>query len=148
MNRWFQSKQSQNAQPDDGLQPVAALPASWYRSTAMYELERRAIFSRRWLLVSHRARFVNLGDYIQITEAGFTFFLIKDRQGQVRAHHNLCRHRAYPLVENEAGNLNILACKYHGMYNILTPFSTISLFISSFSLLVLNADEYRMVLRL
>ena len=82
----------------------------------MYELERRAIFSRRWLLVSHRARFINPGDYVQITEAGFTFFLIKDRQGEIRAHHNVCRHRAYPLIEKEMGSLNFLACKYHGKY--------------------------------
>lgn len=114
MNNWFQNKVAPNPQQDDSPQTAHSLPASWYRSSAMYELERRAIFSRRWLLVSHRARFVKAGDYVQITEANFTFFLIKDRQGEIRGHHNVCRHRAYPLVENEEGNMNIIACKYHG----------------------------------
>ncbi|BCR90350.1 aromatic ring-hydroxylating oxygenase subunit alpha [Aspergillus chevalieri] len=114
MINWFQSKVTPKSQQDDGSQTIKSLPASWYRSSAMYELERRAIFSRRWLLVSHRARFAVPGDYVRITEAGFTFFLIKDRQGQIKAHHNVCRHRAYPLIENERGHLNIIACKYHG----------------------------------
>ncbi|OQE28140.1 hypothetical protein PENFLA_c005G06685 [Penicillium flavigenum] len=114
MTSWFGRKETPKPHQDDGSQTVKALPASWYRSSAMYELERRAIFSRRWLLVSHKARLVNSGDYIRITEANFTFFLIKDRQGQIRAHHNVCRHRAYPLIENEEGHINIIACKYHG----------------------------------
>lgn len=80
----------------------------------MYDLERRAIYSKKWIVVSHKARFVESGEFLRITEAGFTFFLIKDRQGEIRAHHNVCRHRAYPLVEKDAGKIAILACKYHG----------------------------------
>lgn len=80
----------------------------------MYQLERRAIFSQRWLLVSHQARFEKPGDFVQITEANITFFLIKDRKGTINAHHNVCRHRAYVLVEDDAGRMKTLACKYHG----------------------------------
>lgn len=91
-----------------------ALPAAWYTSPAMYELERRAIFSKKWLLVTHVLRFPDIGHFMRITEAGYTFFLIRDRQGQIRAHHNICRHRAYPIVEKDSGKASVLACKYHG----------------------------------
>ncbi|QLI74007.1 Carnitine monooxygenase oxygenase subunit [Metarhizium brunneum] len=91
-----------------------ALPAAWYTSPAMYELERRAIFSKKWLLVTHVLRFPDIGHFVRITEAGYTFFLIRDRQGQIRAHHNICRHRAYPIVEKDSGKASVLACKYHG----------------------------------
>jgi phenylpropionate dioxygenase-like ring-hydroxylating dioxygenase large terminal subunit len=80
----------------------------------MYELERRAIFSKKWLLVTHKLRFPDVGHFVKITEAGYTFFLIKDRQGQIRAHHNICRHRAYPIVEKDHGKASVLSCKYHG----------------------------------
>ncbi|EGX91794.1 iron-sulfur cluster-binding protein, rieske family domain protein [Cordyceps militaris CM01] len=80
----------------------------------MYELERRAIFSKKWLLVTHKLRFPDTGSYVKITETGYTFFLVRDRQGAIRAHHNICRHRAYPIVEKESGKASILACKYHG----------------------------------
>ncbi|KAF7541809.1 hypothetical protein G7054_g239 [Neopestalotiopsis clavispora] len=80
----------------------------------MYELERRAIFSKKWILVSHKLRFVNAGDFVCITEAGFPFFLIKDRVGNINAFHNVCRHRAYPVIEKGSGTASVLACKYHG----------------------------------
>jgi nitrite reductase/ring-hydroxylating ferredoxin subunit len=112
MSRWFNFGAAKDH--DQGPQTTKALPASWYRSSAMYDLERRAIFSRKWIVVSHKARFVQAGDFLRITEAGFTFFLIKDRRGEIRAHHNVCRHRAYPLIEQDSGKLSILSCKYHG----------------------------------
>ncbi|KEF60715.1 uncharacterized protein A1O9_02276 [Exophiala aquamarina CBS 119918] len=90
------------------------LPASWYRSPEMYELERRAIFSKKWILVTHRSRFENPGDYLRITEAGFSFFLSLGKDDVLRGFHNICRHRGFPLLHNDEGNAKILACKYHG----------------------------------
>jgi phenylpropionate dioxygenase-like ring-hydroxylating dioxygenase large terminal subunit len=123
MSNWFRFGKSSSEKEVSANMTVRALPASWYRSGAMYELERRAIFSKRWLVVSHKARFTEPGQYCRITEAGFTFFLVRDRQGEVRAHHNVCRHRAYPLVEEDSGKVMTLACKYHG-----TPSTYVSLF--------------------
>ncbi|ETS85618.1 hypothetical protein PFICI_03643 [Pestalotiopsis fici W106-1] len=91
-----------------------ALPASWYRSSAMYELERRAIFSRKWILVTHSLRFQKPGDYVSFTEAGFSFFLIKDRENNINGFHNICRHRAFPVVTQDCGSASILSCRYHG----------------------------------
>ncbi|KAJ5927789.1 hypothetical protein N7466_006745 [Penicillium verhagenii] len=95
--------------------PVRALPASWYKSPEMYELERRAIFSRRWLFITHSSRVKNPGDWLRYDIAGFDFIITRDRQGDVNAFHNVCRHRAYPVVEKEgSGNSKILSCRYHG----------------------------------
>ncbi|KAL4762856.1 uncharacterized protein BDW70DRAFT_158462 [Aspergillus foveolatus] len=77
----------------------------------MYNFERRAIFSKKWMLVSHRLRFTEPGSYLQLQEGGFSFFLILDRQGKINGFHNNCRHRAYPLVEEDAGSVKIPACK-------------------------------------
>lgn len=99
---------------DDGIMTKGALPSSWYRSDEMYELERRAIFSKKWLLVTHKLRFTRPGDFVRFEEAGFPFFLCLDRDGNLNGFHNTCRHRAYPVINEEAGNAKILACKYHG----------------------------------
>lgn len=93
---------------------VRALPSSWYRSEGLYQLERRAIFSKRWILVTHKSRFVNTGDWVRFQQAGFSFFLMRDREGNIRGFHNICRHRAFPLVLEDQGQAKILACKYHG----------------------------------
>ncbi|KAH7020700.1 Rieske [2Fe-2S] iron-sulfur domain-containing protein [Microdochium trichocladiopsis] len=96
--------------------PSAALnlPASWYRSPAMYELERRAVFSQRWILITHQHRFSKAGDFHTSTHAGFSFFLVLDREGNINGFHNMCRHRAYPIFEKKSGTASILSCKYHG----------------------------------
>lgn len=98
---------------DETKHTVKALPASWYTSSEMYELERRAIFSRKWILVTHQQRLANTGDYVQTTIAGYPILIVKDRKSKIHAHHNVCRHRAYPVVEEESGNASILTCKYH-----------------------------------
>ncbi|KAJ5902850.1 hypothetical protein N7495_003378 [Penicillium taxi] len=69
--------------------PMRALPASWYTSQDMYELERRAIFSRKWLLTTHKHRVPNCGDYVQYDAAGFEFIVAKDQQGEIKAFHSV-----------------------------------------------------------
>ncbi|KAF7623920.1 Rieske 2Fe-2S family protein [Aspergillus flavus] len=109
LSSFNKSDQSQEKGPE-----ARALPASWYHSSPLYELERRAIFSKRWLLVTHRSRLTKPGDFIRYEEAGFPIFLCLDRQGNLRGFHNVCRHRAFPVVISDSGSANILACKYHG----------------------------------
>ncbi|KAF2011182.1 ISP domain-containing protein [Aaosphaeria arxii CBS 175.79] len=95
--------------------PVRALPASWYTSPEMYEMERRAIFAKRWLFITHKSRLQKAGDWVRYTLAGYDFFLIRDRKDNINALHNTCRHRAYPVIDKEGeGNAQILACRYHG----------------------------------
>lgn len=64
---------------------VRALPASWYASTDIYELEKRAIFSKQWLLTTHKARFPYVGDWLDYEVANFHFVIFKDGQGNIKA---------------------------------------------------------------
>lgn len=95
-------------------QSVRALPANWYTSSDMYELERRAIFSRKWLIVTHSLRLQKAGDFLRYQIAGFDFVITKDRAGNITAFHNVCRHRAYPVIEQDKGTAKIFSCRYHG----------------------------------
>ncbi|KAK3075640.1 hypothetical protein LTR53_000882 [Teratosphaeriaceae sp. CCFEE 6253] len=100
---------------DDEKTALRALPSSWYTSPEMYELERRAIFSRKWQLVTHQNRLIKPGDWLKFKIAGFEFVLTRDRENKINAFHNVCRHRAFPVVTGEqSGNSKILSCKYHG----------------------------------
>lgn len=104
--------------PDKTKTPITAaersLPASWYRSPSLYDLERRAIFSRKWILITHKLRLNTVGEYVSFDYAGFSFFLILDQQGNINSFHNICRHRAYPIVQQQCGKASVLSCKYHG----------------------------------
>ncbi|KAF9891331.1 hypothetical protein FE257_004186 [Aspergillus nanangensis] len=89
-------------------------PLTWWVDSELFELERRAIFSKQWLLLSHRSRFAKVGDYQSFDIAGFSIFLIQGKDGEVRAFHNVCRHRAYTVIKKESGSSAVLGCRYHG----------------------------------
>lgn len=99
---------------DEDKTALRALPSVWYTSQEMYQLERRAIFSKRWMLVTHKTRFNETGAWLKFSIAGFEFVLCQDRQGNINGFHNICRHRAFPVVLQDEGTSKIFACKYHG----------------------------------
>ncbi|RFU28649.1 hypothetical protein B7463_g7676, partial [Scytalidium lignicola] len=90
------------------------LPSRWYRDEKIFQLERRAIFSRCWHIASFTGRFQKPGDYLTLNMFGWPFFLIKDKTGQINAFHNVCRHRGHPVTTKESGSTTVLACRFHG----------------------------------
>lgn len=55
----------------------------WYRDEKIFQLERRAIFSRYWHVASFIAKFQKTGDYLTLEMFGWPFFLIKDKDGNI-----------------------------------------------------------------
>ncbi len=94
--------------------PVATLPASAYRSSAVFEQERARIFTRQWALFTWAERLAEPGSYVAATLAGFPILVLRDAAGQLRGFHNVCRHRAAMLVKEGAGRFKgALVCPYH-----------------------------------
>ncbi|KAI5369389.1 putative aromatic-ring-hydroxylating dioxygenase, alpha subunit, rieske [2Fe-2S] iron-sulfur [Septoria linicola] len=93
---------------------MASLPASWFASSEMYDLERRAIFSKKWMLTTHQIRLPIPGDWIKFEIVGYEYAISRDRKGEIHAFHNACRHRGYHVVEGASGHNQILSCRYHG----------------------------------
>ncbi len=93
---------------------TSTIPASWFREQAMYDFEKRAIVSKHWILITHKNRFTKAGDYLTFSMAGISFIVIRDRSGDINSFLNVCRHRAFPLLQKEEGTASILSCKYHG----------------------------------
>ncbi|CAG9994374.1 unnamed protein product [Clonostachys byssicola] len=88
--------------------------SSWLTSQSIYDVERRGIFSREWLMISHKSRFNEVGRWAQFDLAGYPILIVRDRTGSINAFHNVCRHRAYNVVDGDQGKASILSCKYHG----------------------------------
>jgi nitrite reductase/ring-hydroxylating ferredoxin subunit len=113
IDHYFSTSSQSAVSPGNNFE--STLPASWYSSQEMFEFERRAIFSKRWLLISHKSRLTQTGDWLRYTFANYDIIIMRDRTGSINAFHNICRHRAYPVIEKEgAGNNKIFACRYHG----------------------------------
>lgn len=88
--------------------------ASLYRDPARFDAERRGVFARSWLFMGHQSELAREGDVLTATLAGYPLIVVRGQSG-LKAFHNVCRHRAGPLFEDERGNCGgALTCRYHG----------------------------------
>lgn len=91
-------------------------------SPEWFEAERDAIFKRAWLNVGRVEQLPRNGSYFtkELAVARTSVILVRDRGGEVRAFHNICRHRGNKLVWNDlpreetSGVCRQFVCKYHG----------------------------------
>jgi choline monooxygenase len=90
------------------------LPARLYCDPETFAGERTRIFARHWTLVAHLGQFAEPGHYVTANVAGKPIFVLRDRDGGLRGFHNVCRHRASPLLLAASGQCGVLRCPYHG----------------------------------
>jgi choline monooxygenase len=89
------------------------LAPRYYTEPGLYEAERQAIFRRHWHMVGPAAQVATPGAYLAVELAGWKLFLLRDREGTLRAFHNVCRHRGAPLFAEGTGQCEVLRCPYH-----------------------------------
>lgn len=91
------------------------LPARLYGAPEAWTRERNQVFDRTWLFLGHEDEIAAGGDWLATDMAGMRLMMVRDREGTVRVFHNVCRHRAGPLVQGERGHCDgELVCAYHG----------------------------------
>lgn len=93
----------------------ATLPARLYDCPDAWTRERADVFGRAWLFLGHEAEAPAVGDWIATDIAGHRLLAVRGADGALRAFHNVCRHRAGPLVSGASGHCEgELVCAYHG----------------------------------
>jgi choline monooxygenase len=102
---------SVDATVGDLLAQGYTLPASWYSDPAIYELERDRIFARCWQYAGPLEWLAEDGAYFAATAGHVPVVVVRDGD-TVRAHVNVCRHRAH-LVAQGRGVRRSLQCPYH-----------------------------------
>ena len=105
-----------------GLEPT--LPSSWYTSAQVFALEKERIFCREWLCVARAEELAEPGAFRVLEVLGESILLVRNREGQLRAFYNVCRHRGSRLCREPpaAGAAAVLGggltgsritCPYH-----------------------------------
>src|SRR5580693_7488635 len=96
--------------PVAGLEPT--LPSSWYRSEKVFGLEKERIFFREWLCVGREEELPSPGSHRVLDVLGESVILVRNRQDQLRAFYNVCRHRGSRLCRTD-GTASRIVCPYH-----------------------------------
>ncbi|WP_373504373.1 aromatic ring-hydroxylating dioxygenase subunit alpha [Aestuariivirga sp.] len=103
------------------LQSVAAtpfaqsdtIPPLLYRSEDVHKLELERIFAKEWLCPGLAADIPNAGDYITFAMGDQPVFVMRGKDGVIRAFSNVCLHRMMQLVEGSGTCRNKIVCPYH-----------------------------------
>jgi glycine betaine catabolism A len=100
-----------------------ALPASFYLEPDAHRRERERIFYREWFCAGRADQVERPGSLVVLDVAGESVLLLRTREGALRAHYNVCRHRGLQLVPTEpaappaqclaARKVGSLRCPYH-----------------------------------
>jgi len=96
------------------LERAKALPAEFYVDPDALRQEWRSVFGRSWQLVAHAGGLPNAGDHVVGSCGSVPILVIRGEDGALRAFHNVCRHRAGPLLDGDGRGARNLRCKYHG----------------------------------
>ncbi len=95
--------------------PAETLPAWIYENDEFFALERERVFLPAWQIVGHVNDMPNPGDYVTFELLGERAFVIRGKDGALRAFHNVCRHRAHAVVMGKQGTCKrAITCPYHG----------------------------------
>src|SRR6266508_712021 len=83
--------------PDLGTGPISYEDSI---SPEHYELERKAIFERTWLNIGRVEQVAAKGRYFtkEIHAARTSVIVVRGTDGELRAFHNICRHRGNKLM--------------------------------------------------
>jgi Rieske 2Fe-2S family protein len=104
--------------PELGTAPVSYEDSI---SPEFYEVERKAVFKRAWLNVGRVEQLPRKGSYFtkELKVANTSIIVVRTTAGEIKAYHNICRHRGNKLVWNDmpleetSGVCRQFTCKYH-----------------------------------
>ncbi len=107
MNTYFKTA-------DTHIAGSMTLPQKYYISNEVFEQEQKNIFKSGWMCVGHQSRILNAGEYFLANILGESIIVLRDKQNNIRAFYNVCRHRGTRICEESEGQFKgSIQCSYH-----------------------------------
>lgn len=89
------------------------LDKATYNDPATFAAERELIFFRTWQLAGHISQLRAPGDFVTVEIVDQSVFVIRGKDGELRAFYNVCQHRAHELLEGCGNTRTSIVCPYH-----------------------------------
>ena len=90
-----------------------SLEADLYTRPDIFETDMDLIFGRHWIYVGVEPDVPEPGDVFVVDIGKTSVLLVRDDDLQIRAFHNVCRHRGARLVDGPYQQVGNLVCRYH-----------------------------------
>src|SRR5581483_8943037 len=89
-----------------------SLPFAWYSDGETLRRERARIFARSWQYAGRADQVAEPGSFLAADAGGIPILVVRDRDGELRAFLNVCRHRGAVLTDG-CGKRETIQCHYH-----------------------------------
>ncbi|WP_428410457.1 aromatic ring-hydroxylating oxygenase subunit alpha [Hyphococcus sp.] len=89
-------------QPEKPAELEKSLPSSFYTDALMFERERRELFARSWVCAGREEEVEDDGSTKIIDLFGESIIVARLKDGSLRAHYNVCRHRGARMCSDDA----------------------------------------------
>lgn len=96
------------------LDEVVRIPVSKYIDDDVYQREMQTTFRDYPLVVGHASHVKEVGSYMLSDWDRIPFVVVRDKEGQLRAFLNICRHRGARIVSGKEDKLKAFVCPFHG----------------------------------
>ncbi|MDJ0780001.1 MAG: ring-hydroxylating oxygenase subunit alpha [Gammaproteobacteria bacterium] len=83
-----------------------------YVDPRFLQIEREQVFHRSWQFVCHEEKLRAPGSYVALDIEGQSVVALRNRDGELRAYYNVCKHRGHELLFGE-GQTKRITCPYH-----------------------------------
>ncbi len=93
--------------------PGFALSGPFYTSPAVFDHDIKAFWNKNWIWVGHVSQIPEPGNFFRFDYASESIVVVRDRQGEIHAHINVCRHRGSRVCLEASGKTSVLSCPYH-----------------------------------
>ncbi len=85
-----------------------------YTEERFFRLEREQVFAQSWVPVCVTDELPGPGDFLVVEVAGRSVIVCRNPAGELRAFHNVCRHRGARLCDAGPGHADrFFRCPYH-----------------------------------
>ena len=95
------------------IEQAQGLPNAHYIDPAVHLEEREALLFDEWAAIGVASDLPAAGDARPLDFLGQPLLMLRDRDGQIRVFHNICRHRGMILVSEPRRIEGAIRCPYH-----------------------------------
>lgn len=101
-------------QDHEDLDNAWTIPAKYYTSNDVFDIENERIFATSWVCVAHVSEVAAKNAYITRELVGESLVIVRGRDDVLRGFYNVCPHRGHQLLSEPNGKAkNVITCPYH-----------------------------------
>lgn len=93
--------------------PATSLAQPFYTDSALFQADLDLIWYSSWIFAASVAELAKPGAYVTLKVGAYPLIVVRGQDGELRAFHNVCRHRGQRLCAKTSGQTTKLVCPYH-----------------------------------